>query len=69
MAELGTQISDENIVCPHCGYEHGDALESTPAQSPDLWIEDRCSDCGRQFLVMASGAWVRSLKISIVSVA
>lgn len=40
--EIDHEYTDE-IVCPHCGYEHGDSWEA-----PDDG-EDDCEECGKPF--------------------
>ncbi len=42
--ELDTDFTDE-IVCPWCGYEHGDSWEFKEG-------EHQCGDCDRKFLMI-----------------
>ena len=35
-----------NVVCPYCGYEHGDAWEWCPSDIPK---EEPCDGCGKTF--------------------
>lgn len=44
--------SCEWMVCPYCGYRHGDVGESHAASSPDLWHEFTCSCCQKTFEVL-----------------
>ncbi len=41
--DKNTDYTDE-IVCPHCGYEHSDSFEMSEG-------EQECRDCGRPFEV------------------
>ena len=41
-SEIDHEYTDE-IVCPYCGYEHGDSWEA-----PDDG-EDECAECGKTF--------------------
>jgi transcription elongation factor Elf1 len=36
-----TDYTDE-VICPHCGYEHSDSFEMSEGVR-------ECSDCGREF--------------------
>lgn len=40
--EIDCEGTDE-IVCPYCGYEHGDSWEASNSG------EDTCSSCGKSF--------------------
>lgn len=37
---------DNNVVCPHCGYEHGDAWEYTE----DHESKTECYGCDKPFM-------------------
>jgi len=40
----------ENVICPHCGYKHGDAWEWCASETPSAHF---CYDCGGQFKAWA----------------
>ena len=41
---------DEYVVCPHCKYEHGDAMEWCTSEEPQFV---RCDGCGKPFKAWA----------------
>lgn len=46
--EMDHSYTDE-IVCPHCGYEHTDSWEQGSGNEEDF--ESECHDCGKVILV------------------
>lgn len=43
--------SQEYVVCPYCGYEHGDAFEWAAPETEGGLAE--CDECGRMFVFWA----------------
>ena len=49
--DLDSKYTDE-IVCPHCGYEHGDSWETIDENTGDGdKIVFQCSECEKSFTV------------------
>lgn len=46
-AKSSEHIATDEIVCPHCGYEHGDSFEYLNAGHDDG--ETECDGCGKRF--------------------
>ena len=50
-----TSIDHENtneVVCPHCGHEHGDSWDRS--MSDGDMHEDKCEECGKPFTVQCA---------------
>lgn len=47
--EFDHMLTDE-IVCPHCGYEHTDSWEAGGDRQED-WT-DECGECGKKIYVV-----------------
>lgn len=50
--ELGTQSSDCDIICPHCGNRsQADPCDGDSNEDPS---ERECDECGKSFILCAS---------------
>lgn len=45
MSPIDHRYTDE-IVCPYCGYEHGDSWESVATEDPTI---RECWECEKEF--------------------